>query len=43
MAQLLKKIRAHKNYNDTPTIIVTSNNTNKLKIDFYKYGANDIL
>lgn len=41
--ELLKKIRVHKKYNDTPTIIITNNDTNDLKIEFYKYGANDIL
>lgn len=41
--ELLKKIRVHKHYNDTPMIIVTKHDTNDLKIEFYKYGSNDIL
>ena len=41
--ELTKKIREHKNYNQIPIIITTSINDNNLKINFYKYGANDIL
>ena len=41
--ELLKKIRVNKHYNEIPTLIITNNDTNNLKIEFYKYGANDIL
>ena len=41
--ELTKKIREHKNYNQIPIIITTSINDNNLKINFYKYGANDII
>ena len=41
--ELVKKIRVHKDYNNIPIIIVTGNYTSNLKIEFYKYGANDIL
>lgn len=41
--ELTKKIRNLNSYNNSPIIIITKNNQNDLKTEFYKYGANDII
>ncbi len=41
--ELTKKIRNLNSYHNLPIIIITKNNQNDLKTEFYKYGANDII
>ncbi len=41
--ELTKEIRNFNYYKNVPIVIVTKSSQNKLKIKFYKYGANDII
>ena len=41
--ELTKKLRSDKVYVDIPIIILTSKVTDELRINLYKYGANDII
>lgn len=41
--ELIKKVRLHKHYNKIPILFITKIYDMYLKIDLYKYGANDIL